>query len=93
MPWDAAHVPLPPSLGVKATMGGGRGGGLQLISGWCRPCLALCLHATEPNIARLMLMEQFLLNNICWKLFVLLLVTCNTPFALVIDNALPALTL
>ena len=90
--------------GVKATMGGG-GGGVSSYSrsvgrplagrpaGWCRPCLALCLHATEPHIAHVMLMEQFFLNNICWKLFVLLSVTCNAPFAIVLDNALPASTL
>ena len=79
-------------------MGGGEGGGGLLLfsvlwpAGWCRPCLALCLHATEPHIAHDMLMEQFFLNNICWKLFVSLSVTCNAPSAIVLDNALPTST-
>ena len=36
-----------------------------------------------------MLMEQFFLNDICWKLFVSLTVTCNALAAIVFDNALP----
>ena len=77
----------------------GEGGGSPPIldplagrpAGWCRPCLALCLHATEPHIAHDMLMEQFFLNNTCWKLFVSLTVTCNAPTAIVLDNgAYPA---
>ena len=73
-------------------MGGGRGGVSSYSrssgrpAGWCRPCLALCLHATEPHIAHGMLMEQFFLNNICWKLFVSLTITCNAPAAKVLDN-------
>ena len=60
-------------------------------AGWCRPCLALCLPAAKPHID--MLMEQFFLNNTCWKLFVSLTVTCNAPAAIVLDNALPTSTL
>ena len=47
--------------------GGGSPPILDPLAGWCGPCLALCLHA----------MEQFFLNNICWKLFVSLTVTCK----------------
>ena len=76
----------PPILGPLASPPAGP-------AGRCRPCLALCLHATEPHIAHDMLIEQFFLNNICWKLFVSLTVTCNAPAAIVLDNALPTSTL
>ena len=45
----------------------------------------MLVHATEPHIAHDMLVEQFFLNNICWKLFVSLTVTCNCYWA--VDEA------
>ena len=73
------------ALWSETVHGGGRAGGgsppiLDPLASLCRPCLALCLYATEHHIAHDMLLEQFFLNNICWKLFVSF--SCNTPAAI-----------